>query len=209
MKRIILLLSALLLVSCDLFFTPCPTLGGGKVDMYNVWLGGKSVFDFSGNLSAAITKDDLLEYVKNNYRIDSFGDTIYYNTAVLNVVHSTDRRYNFTDIDVDSVPVYLQMSYDGKPIIYDEYPRGMPIMLYKGDGWRTSYLNYVKTRFGKPIVMTNGYVEFADSCYNDYIILPVAPNTVGTDFDIKKCSLALKYENENGELKNFKEFFEK
>jgi hypothetical protein len=208
MKKIILLLSALLLVSCDWLFTPCPTLGNGRVDMYNVWLSGK-VVDFSNNLSVVKAKDDFQEYAENNYRMYGL-NTIYDYKAVLNVAHSTDRRYNFTDIDVDSVLVYLQISYDGKPIIYDEYPQGMPIMLYKVS---ERYSSYRKLRsgdiMGKYIIMTNGYVEFADSCYNDYIILPVAHNTVGADFDIKKCSLALKYENGKGELKNFKEFFEK
>ena len=193
MKKIILLF-ALILMSCDWIFIPAPDLATGKVDIYSAWLSGR-VVSLSGD---NITKEDFIEYVESNYRLNSQGNKIYDYKTALRVVHSTDYVYNYTEIGLGNVLVFLQLSYNGKPIVYDEYPQGMPIML-----------NYIGRHIGGgPIIMTNGYVEFADSSYNGYTILPVAPNSVGADFDIRKVSMRLKYINENGNLRDFKEFFE-
>jgi hypothetical protein len=189
----------LLLLSCTSF----RDIGAGNADYLISWLAGPVVC-LSKDSFSITTKDDLLEYVENN---------TYYRT-VLNVKYHY--AFDFQHLG-DSVKVYLQLTYDGKPVIYAEYPQGMPIMMYRYNAWRLEYQSRIvkeyswleaPIRLGKPIIMINGYVELADSSYNDYIILPVAPNSIGASFDVRKCSFKLKYKDRNGKLRDFKEYFE-
>jgi hypothetical protein len=168
--------------------------------IYSEILKGKVIDTSEDILTTDITKDYLIELTKIN------GDK--YKT-ILEISYRKISVSDTKDPDYDSVLVYLQPIYDDKKIIYAEYPQGMPIMLYKNvvDDDHRSYVVERNSIFGKFIIMTNGYVEFADSCYNDYVILPVVPDSIGANFEIEKCSFELNYKDANGNLRKVKEIF--
>jgi len=192
----------------------------GEAEYFIAWFNGEIV-NLSDNSFTITTKDDLLEYAKNNYVIREdriFRDTVYFNNSFLNINHQLYTNNNTKINYEDSIKIYLQPIYDGKPVIYAEYPQGVPIMLFYLSSLITyqSYINRADSwleepiLLGKPIIMTNGFVDFATSSYKGYIILPMAPDSVGENFDIKKSSFKLGYRDENGKFRNFnKEYFEK
>jgi len=182
--KLILLLSTLLQMSCSIFVDPV----GEQVIFYTRLLN--NVVNSRGNLPENTTKDDLPGY--NLW-------------TSFHVVYSSELRSMG-----DSFLVFLQPIYNKNPVMFSEYPNGIPIMVFQNNGFETNDFNNGTVSYsswrgnqGKGIIMINGFVEFADSSHNGYIILPIAPNSVGANFDIKKFSYKLKFRDRNGNFLDF------
>jgi len=174
-----LILAILCLNSCVFFANIAE-----KEYVLHTWLDGR-VINLYNNSSINISKNSFVE---------NGSKTVFY-------ISTCYSRLDIRSLGIEQI--YLQPTYDNKPVIYVEYPYGMPIPLV--NIWAScQYGNYnARHGLGKPILMTNGFVEFADSSYNGYIILPVVPNSVGVDFERGKISFNLKYKDRNGNLRNF------
>jgi hypothetical protein len=193
---VLLFISAFGIISCSID-------GFGEEEIFIAWLSG-NVIGFDDNLSMTITKDDILEYAENNCSLYQSGYKDYmYKTIFYIKIDGYGYHYSSGNlIAVINMQIYLQPIYDNKRVICFEYPHGIPMTISSN-----AHMDYIED---KPILMTNGYVELADSSYNGYIILPVAPNSTGAAFDKKKCSFELRYKDENGNFRELnKEYFKK
>jgi hypothetical protein len=167
----------------------------------NAWLYG-DIIDVCGGSFKHWT--DIVSYAEENYEIDQDGNKIFNYKSILYIGEVNNKPISLEYLD--STQLFLFPIYDG-----DRANSTFAIITtYKDRRFSSSGFSSFaiieqavanESRVGRPILITNG--GEISGTFNNYIILPMVPDAVAGNFDIKKISFELYYLGEDGRLHMF------